>query len=58
MLFSTAMGALFSICVSFAVNSVLVEVSISPFFAVVFGLVFIFIGALIFWQTISFHFAG
>lgn len=58
LMFHTAVGALFAIGVSFAVNSILVEISVSPLFAITFGLVFVLIGGLIFWQTISQHFAG
>ncbi len=44
--------------VSIAVNYILVEISLSPVVAVTFGLLFVFIGGLLFWQTIVYHFAG
>jgi len=44
--------------VSISVNYILVEISLSAVVAILFGLLFIFIGGLIFWQTITFHFSG
>eukprot|EP01006_Ploeotia_vitrea_P033475 TRINITY_DN65549_c9_g8_i2.p1 TRINITY_DN65549_c9_g8~~TRINITY_DN65549_c9_g8_i2.p1 ORF type:complete len:831 (-),score=336.35 TRINITY_DN65549_c9_g8_i2:26-2476(-) len=54
--FSTALGTLFAVFVSFVVNNVLVEISISPTYSIGFGLMFIIIGGIIFWQTVSHHF--
>ena len=44
--------------ITFAVNTILVEISTNAFFSVMFGLAFIFMGSIIFWQTVSYHFDG
>lgn len=58
LIFATAMGALFALGVSIAVNFILIEVSLSAVVAIMFGLLVIFIGGLIFWQNFTLHFSG
>jgi hypothetical protein len=44
-------GAILGICVSFIVNITLVEISISPFFSLYFGVLFVFVGLIIAWRV-------
>lgn len=55
---ATAAGSLFAIGVSYAVNAVLVEVSVSPPLTVVVGLLELFTGGLMLWQSVLAHYGG
>eukprot|EP01068_Selenidium_serpulae_P005551 Selendium_serpulae@DN4077_c1_g1_i1.p1 len=50
---SAVVGALLGVAVSLIVNCTLVEISLSPFFATYFGVVFIMVGLIIFWRISS-----
>lgn len=49
---SAAVGALFGIIVATAVNTTLVEISVSSSFSLYFGVLFVFVGLVIIWRTI------
>lgn len=47
---SSLIGAVLGIVVSLIVNSTLVEISVSPFFSLYFGLLFLAVGSIIMWR--------
>ncbi|XXQ32029.1 DUF4203 domain-containing protein [Plasmodiophora brassicae] len=44
-------GAVLGACVSFIANCTLVEISLNPFFGFYFGMLFLFIGGVVFWRV-------
>eukprot|EP00455_Lapot_gusevi_P027328 TRINITY_DN288_c0_g1_i2.p1 TRINITY_DN288_c0_g1~~TRINITY_DN288_c0_g1_i2.p1 ORF type:complete len:267 (+),score=84.79 TRINITY_DN288_c0_g1_i2:216-1016(+) len=57
-MFAASSGILFGLTVAFVVSCSLVEISISPLFAFSYGVLFVALGALIIWQTFSYHFGN
>merc|ERR1719230_2043818 len=51
--FSMAVGGGLGVVISMVVNLALIEISISPFFSMYFGVLFIIVGGLILWRVIS-----
>ena len=49
---SAAVGGVFGAVISVVVNNALIEISITPFFAAVFGLVLVLLGALMIWRKL------
>lgn len=50
---STVVGGALGIVISMVVNLALIEISISPFFSMYFGVLFIVVGCLILWRVLS-----
>mmetsp|Transcript_24517 Transcript_24517/g.54564 ORF Transcript_24517/g.54564 Transcript_24517/m.54564 type:complete len:235 (+) Transcript_24517:233-937(+) len=50
---SMFLGGLLGIVISMVVNLALIEISISPFFSMYFGVLFILVGCLILWRVLS-----
>merc|ERR1712217_473594 len=51
--FSMTVGGILGIVISMVVNLALIEISISPFFSMYFGVLFILVGCLILWRVLS-----
>lgn len=51
--FSMFVGGVLGIIISMVVNLALIEISISPFFSMYFGVLFTLVGSLIMWRVIS-----
>ena len=49
---SAAVGGVLGAIISVVVNNALIEISITPFFAAVFGLVLVLLGALMIWRKL------
>ena len=49
---SAAVGGVFGAIISVVVNNALIEISITPFFATVFGLVLVLLGGLMIWRKL------
>ena len=47
---STIVGAILGVVISLIVNSTLIEISVSPFFSLYFGVLFVSVGAIILWR--------
>lgn len=52
-LFSAFVGGCLGVVISMVVNLALIEISISPFFSMYFGILFILVGCLIMWRVLS-----
>eukprot|EP00928_Gymnodinium_smaydae_P086319 TRINITY_DN7034_c1_g3_i1.p1 TRINITY_DN7034_c1_g3~~TRINITY_DN7034_c1_g3_i1.p1 ORF type:complete len:236 (+),score=53.13 TRINITY_DN7034_c1_g3_i1:151-858(+) len=50
---STVVGGALGVLISMVVNLALIEISISPFFSMYFGILFIIVGCLIMWRVLS-----
>jgi len=50
---STVIGGMLGIVITTVVNAALIEISISPFFSMYFGGLFILVGCLIMWRVLS-----
>lgn len=48
-----SVGAMLGVVISMVVNLALIEISISPFFSMYFGVLFILVGCLILWRVLS-----
>lgn len=50
---SVIIGGVLGVVISMVVNLALIEISISPFFSMYFGILFILVGCLILWRVLS-----
>jgi len=53
LMISVVIGGALGVVVSMVVNLALIEISISPFFSMYFGVLFILVGCLILWRVVS-----
>jgi len=56
LLVTTTAGSIISIIIYYVVNITLVEITLSPFYAFIFGMLLIFVGLLLFWQALGSYF--
>lgn len=54
-IFSAILGGGLGVVISMVVNLALIEISISPFFSMYFGILFILVGCLIMWRVLSYE---
>jgi len=58
MLITSSIGSVISILIYFVVNESLIEISLSPFYAFFFGMILLFVGLILIWQSLTYYFEG